>query len=114
MPCRTTSTSRGGWRSCMARRAAWTTSRPPSPAGVLAVVVVFRRRSLRVAAGLVPPPWRLRDGLVVLVRGGGVGVLVTLLLIGLARLRPPDDPWLSGVGLPMMYVPLLVLARRRL
>lgn len=83
-------------------------------AGVLSVVVVFRRRSLRVAAGLVPPPWRLRDGLVVLVRGGGAGVLVTLLLIGLARLRPPDDPWLSGVGLPMMYVPLLVLARRRL
>jgi CAAX protease family protein len=83
-------------------------------AGALALIVMARRRALRVAFGLIPPPWRLAEGVVVLIRGAGAGVLVMLLLIGAARLRPADDPWLSGVGLPLMYVPLLLLARARL
>jgi membrane protease YdiL (CAAX protease family) len=84
-------------------------------AGALALVAVLRRRSARVAFGLVPPPWRLGQGLVVLVRGGAGGVLVMLLVMGVGSLRAWNDPWVSGIALPiLMYVPLLLLARSTL
>lgn len=79
-------------------------------AGALALIIMVRRRAARVAFGLIPPPWHLAEGVIVLVRGAGAGVLVMLLLLyGAAQLHPPD--WLSGLGLPLMYVPLLLLAR---
>jgi len=62
----------------------------------------------------VPPPWRLGDGLVVLVRGAGAGVLVLVGVYLVGRWRGPNDPLLAAVSMPLMYAPLLWLARRRL
>jgi membrane protease YdiL (CAAX protease family) len=83
-------------------------------AGLVALVAVLRRRTVRVATALVPPPWRLGEGLAVLVRGAGAGVLVLVVVLVVGRWRGPNDLLLSTVGLPLMYVPLLLLARRRL
>lgn len=82
--------------------------------GVYGLVAVLRRRPVRVDAAAVPPPWRARDGLDVLVRGAGAGVLVLVVLATLGRWRGPNDPVLSALSIPLMYGPLLWLARRRL
>jgi membrane protease YdiL (CAAX protease family) len=82
--------------------------------GLAGLVVVLRGRSVRVDGALVPPPWRLRDGLEVLVRGAGAGVLVIVAVYALGRWRGPNDPLLSALSMPLMYVPMLWLARRRL
>jgi membrane protease YdiL (CAAX protease family) len=75
---------------------------------------VLRRRPVRVDAALVPPPWRVREGLVVLVRGAGAGVLTLMLIYLLGWWRGPSDPLLSMLSIPVMYAPLLWLAHRRL
>jgi uncharacterized protein len=82
--------------------------------GLGGLVFVLRGRPLRVDSALVPGPWRLRDGLVVLVRGSGAGVLVLIGVYALGRWRGPNDPLLAAVSMPLMYAPLLWLARRRL
>jgi membrane protease YdiL (CAAX protease family) len=82
--------------------------------GLAGLVVVLRGRRVRVDAALVPPPWRVRDGVEVLVRGAGGGVLVLVIAYALGRRRGPNDPLLSALSMPLMYVPLLWLARRRL
>jgi membrane protease YdiL (CAAX protease family) len=82
--------------------------------GLGGLVFVLRGRPLRVDSALVPPPWRLRDGLVVLVRGAGAGVLVLVAVYAIGRWRGPNDPLLAAVSMPLMYAPLLWLARRRL
>jgi membrane protease YdiL (CAAX protease family) len=82
--------------------------------GLAGLVVVLRGRRVRVDAALVPPPWRVRDGVEVLVRGAGGGVLVLVIAYALGRWRGPNDPLLSALSMPLMYVPLLWLARRRL
>jgi uncharacterized protein len=82
--------------------------------GLGGLVFVLRGRPLRVDSALVPGPWRLRDGLVVLVRGSGAGVLVLIAVYVLGRWRGPNDPLLAAVTMPLMYAPLLWLARRRL
>src|SRR2546428_546955 len=82
--------------------------------GVAGLVFVLRGRPVRVDSALVPPPWRARDGLEVLVRGAGAGVLVLMIVYALGRWRGPSDPLLGALSMPMMYVPLLWLARRRL
>ena len=82
--------------------------------GLGGLVFVLRGRPLRVDSALVPGPWRLRDGLVVLVRGAGAGVLVLIGVYALGRWRGPNDPLLAAVSMPLMYAPLLWLARRRL
>jgi membrane protease YdiL (CAAX protease family) len=56
----------------------------------------------------------VRDGVEVLVRGAGGGVLVLVIAYALGRWRGPNDPLLSALSMPLMYVPLLWLARRRL
>ena len=81
--------------------------------GALAGVRLLRRRAARVAGAPLPPPWRGRQGLVVLVRGGAGGVVITmalLLLGGWGR----GEALLEGMSLPLMYVPVLLLARARL
>jgi membrane protease YdiL (CAAX protease family) len=83
-------------------------------AGVWGLVVVLRRREIRVDAAPVPPPWRFRDGLVVLVRGAAAGAVVLLALSEVGRWIGPSDVLVSSLGLPLMYVPTLLLARWRL
>ncbi len=83
-------------------------------AGLSGLVAVLRGRPVRVGAALLPPPWRVREGLAVLVRGGAAGVLTVLVLWALGRWRGPNDPLLSVLSIPLLYVPLLWLARRRL
>jgi membrane protease YdiL (CAAX protease family) len=75
-------------------------------------LVIGRRRT--VATAPLPPPWRGSDGLVVIVRGGAGGVLVTLALLTLAGWTHPGSAVLEGVSLPLVYVPVLLLAGRRL
>ena len=82
--------------------------------GLAATVTILRGRSVRVDSALVPPPWRFREGLVVLVRGAGGGVLVLGLVYVLGRWRTPGDPLLATLSMPLMYAPLLWLARRTL
>ena len=82
--------------------------------GLAGLVFVLRGRPVRVDSALVPPPWRLRDGLVVLLRGAGGGVLVLVGVYALGRWRGPNDPLLAAISMPLMYAPLLWLARRRL
>src|SRR5262249_9408096 len=59
--------------------------------GLGALVYVLRGRSVRIDSALVPPPWRLREGLVVLVRGAGAGVLVLIGFYAIGRWRGPND-----------------------
>ena len=82
--------------------------------GLAGLVIIFRGRPVRVDSALVPPPWRLGEGLVVLVRGGGGGVLVLVAVYFVGRWRGPNDPLLATLSMPLMYAPLLWLARRRL
>jgi len=82
--------------------------------GLAGLVIIFRGRPVRVDSALVPPPWRLGEGLVVLVRGAGGGVLVLAAVYFVGRWRGPNDPLLATLSMPLMYAPLLWLARRRL
>src|SRR5262249_27131353 len=82
--------------------------------GLGALVYVLRGLSVRIDSALVPPPWRLRGGRVVLVRGAGAGVLVLIGFYAIGRWRGPNDPLLGALSMPLMYAPLLWLARRRL
>src|SRR5436190_1216287 len=82
--------------------------------GLAGLVIIFRGRPVRVDSALVPPPWRLGEGLVVLVRGAGGGVLVLVAVYFVGRWRGPNDPLLATLSMPLMYAPLLWLARRRL
>lgn len=82
--------------------------------GVAAALSVIVARRRVVAAAPLPPPWRGRDGLVVIVRGGAGGVLVTVALLTLAGWAHRGSAILEGVSLPLVYVPVLLLAGRRL
>jgi hypothetical protein len=80
-------------------------------AAALSLVVVRQRA---VAAAPLPPPWRGGDGLVVMIRGGAGGVLVTVALLALAGWTHRGADILEGASLPLVYVPVLLLAGRRL
>jgi membrane protease YdiL (CAAX protease family) len=83
-------------------------------AGLWGLVSILRRRPVRVAAALVPPPWPLGEGLTVLVRGAAAGVLTLLAVAALGGRRAVSDATLFALSVPVMYLPLLWLARRRL
>jgi len=81
------------------------------------VRLAWRRGALeRVGVGVLPPPWRGREGVVVLVRGGALGVLTLGALYLLSSLGPerPFTRVLIGAATNLSFVPLLVLAHRRL
>jgi membrane protease YdiL (CAAX protease family) len=82
--------------------------------GAAAALSLFRGGRRPVAAAPLPPPWRVRDGLVVLVRGGAGGVIVTVALLSVGGWTHRGAPFIEGVSLPLMYVPVLLLAARRL
>ena len=81
--------------------------------GVLGYILARpRERSsmLEVADASIPPPWRGRVGIIVLIRGGAVGLLLLLSLFFLLE----DGPLLRIVGLPLVMLPLFWLAQRHL
>lgn len=82
--------------------------------GVAAALSLLVARRRAVAAAPLPPPWRGRDGLIVIVRGGAGGVLVTVALLTLAGWTDRASAILEGLSLPLVYVPMLALAGRRL
>ena len=82
--------------------------------GVAAAVSLAAVRRRAVAAAPLPPPWRGGDGLVVIVRGGAGGVLITVALLALAGWTHRGAAILEGLSLPLVYVPVLLLAGRRL
>ena len=82
--------------------------------GVAASVSLAAVRRRAVAAAPLPPPWRGGDGLVVIVRGGAGGVLITVALLALAGWTHRGAAILEGLSLPLVYVPVLLLAGRRL
>ncbi|MDH4185599.1 MAG: CPBP family intramembrane metalloprotease [Nitrospira sp.] len=59
----------------------------------------------------VPPPWPGGTGMAVLLRGGALGAILTVLFLYYA---PPDNVSLRALAIPMTNVPLLVLAYRHL
>ena len=85
--------------------------------GLLVLIRLARRRGLaRVGAAILPPAWRGREGVVVLVRGGALGV-ITLSVLYLYSVVGPEQPFtrvMLGTVTNLAFVPVLVLAHRRL
>lgn len=77
-----------------------------------------RRPPLTVSDATLPPPWSGGQGLVVLIRGGAAAALVIVALILLDGLVRPwvelENPIIEAAIWPLMYVPVLLLARRHL
>jgi membrane protease YdiL (CAAX protease family) len=89
--------------------------------GLLALVVILARRQrpqlLRVAAAPLPPPWRGRAGLAVLVRGAALGAPLTFALGLLLLVLEQRHPVARLFGWPvyvLMFLPAIVLAWFRL
>lgn len=83
--------------------------------GIAALVVLWKRGSARavVAGAEVPPRWSLGDGLTVLVRGGAAGALIAAGLLSISSWSA-DSAWMEALSVPLMNLPILVLANRRL
>lgn len=87
-------------------------------AGLAALVVVARRRreAARLGGAALRPPWPGRAGVVVLLHGGAVGALA-IAAFQLLPLIVPVRPFARiavATATNLAFVPLLVLARRRL
>jgi len=84
----------------------------------LAVVGLLRRRSLfaRVGGVILPPPWRGRQGVVVLVRGGALGVITLGAVYLYSALASEHSRSFNrvvfGLVTNLAFVPVLVLASR--
>lgn len=89
--------------------------------GLRVLVRLARRRAVlaRIGAAVLPPPWRGREGVVVLVWGGALGAL-TLGAFHLSYLHSsvgPDRPLahgMIGAATNLAFVPVIILARVRL
>ncbi len=83
--------------------------------GIVALVALLKHGSARaaVADAEVPPPWSLGAGLTVLIRGGAAGALVA---VGLLYALPwsVDSALMESLAVPMMNLPIVLLARRHL
>jgi membrane protease YdiL (CAAX protease family) len=87
-------------------------------AGVLVLIRLVQRGDTlaRIGAAVLPPPWRGRVGAVVLIRGGALGA-ITLVALYYFTLTGPDRPFARvalGVATNVAFLPVLLLARRRL
>ncbi|MBI3604289.1 MAG: CPBP family intramembrane metalloprotease [Nitrospirae bacterium] len=82
--------------------------------GTFALAVVVRRwrvpDALQVGTAPIPPSWRGKAGVVVLVRGGAVGTLFVLGWLSFGT----EDLLLRAISIPMTNLPLLILAQRHL
>jgi CAAX protease family protein len=87
-------------------------------AGILVVIRLVRRGDTlaQIGAVVLPPPWRGRVGAVVLIRGGALGA-ITIVAIYFFTFSGPDRPFTRvalGVATNAAFLPVLLLARRRL
>jgi CAAX protease family protein len=89
----------------------------------VAVLVLLRlawRRNLfsRVGTAMLPPPWRGREGVVVLVRGGALGAITLAAVYVYSAFGPEHSRGfnrvLFGLVTNLAFVPVLILADRRL
>jgi membrane protease YdiL (CAAX protease family) len=89
----------------------------------VAVLVLLRlswRHGLfeRVGAAILPPPWRGRQGVVVLVQGGALGVVTLAAVYVYSAFGPEHSRWFNrvmfGLVTNLAFVPVLILADRRL
>ncbi len=83
----------------------------------LAVLAAGRRaarqvdeRVGRIGPADIPPPWRGRTGIAVLLRGGALGVAVMWGMLSLGS----DDPLIRLAMIPLTNIPLLILAHHYL
>jgi membrane protease YdiL (CAAX protease family) len=67
------------------------------------------RRVFQVGTAPVPPLWQGRVGVVVLIRGGALSMLMTL-----ALLSYEEDLLLRSLVIPLVNLPILLLARKHL
>ncbi|HJU04883.1 MAG TPA: CPBP family intramembrane glutamic endopeptidase [Nitrospiraceae bacterium] len=63
-----------------------------------------------VGAAPIPPPWPVRAGVEVLLRGGAFGVLIAMAFV----FTNVDDPWIRLSVMPLAGLPLLIMAQRHL
>jgi membrane protease YdiL (CAAX protease family) len=87
-------------------------------AGLVAVWRLRARRRRASAGGgvgdaVLPPPWTGRAGAVTLIRGGAGAAVVTLALLVASRWAP-DSAALETLSIPLINLPVLLIARRRL
>jgi hypothetical protein len=72
----------------------------------------------RVGAAILPPPWRGRQGVVVLVQGGALGVVTLAAVYVYSAFGPEHSRWFNrvmfGLVTNLAFVPVLILAERRL
>jgi uncharacterized protein len=80
--------------------------------GLPALVILLRRRGrpYPVGAALLPPPWRGRVGVAVLIRGGALGMLLSVAFLFVEA----DSPLIRLSSMPLASLPLLALARQHL
>ena len=82
---------------------------------VVCVLLWFRRNEsssfVRLHEPGVPPPWPGGVGAAVLLRGGAIGAMLTVLFL---MYIPPENASLRALAIPMTNVPLLLLAYRHL
>lgn len=88
-------------------------------AGLVLLRLAWRRRLFeRVGGAILPPPWRGRQGLVVLVRGGALGAITLAAVYVYSAFGPEHsrsfDRVLFGLVTNLAFVPVLILADRRL
>ena len=85
--------------------------------GLVLVRLVLRGdRLARIGAVVLPPPWRGRVGAGVLIRGGALGA-ITLVALYFFTFTGSDRPFARvalGVATNAAFLPVLLLARRRL
>jgi membrane protease YdiL (CAAX protease family) len=87
---------------------------------VLVLLRLSRRHGLfeRVGAAILPPPWRGRQGMVVLVRGGALGAITLAVVYVYSAFGPEHSRWFNrvmfGLVTNLAFVPVLILADRRL
>ncbi len=83
-------------------------------AGLIALALIVRSRGtrlvLQVGEAPVPPLWRGRLGVVVLIRGGAISSLLTLALLSLET----DNLLVRALAIPLTNLPILLLAQRHL
>jgi membrane protease YdiL (CAAX protease family) len=83
--------------------------------GVVALVLLLKRGAAGavVAGAEVPPAWSLGAGLTVLIRGGAAGAVVAIALL-YATPWSADSAVMEALAVPLMNLPIVVLAARHL